>query len=323
MPTDPPFPLRTERLTLRLHDESDLDALLSYYGDPDVARYLLQGPWDEAVGEEMLAKRVARVGLDSPARALSLVVEHEGRVVGDVALWASDATGMVGEIGWAFHPDAAGRGLATEATAAVLALGFERYGMHRVVAQMDARNDASARLCERIGMVREGGSRRDWWSKGEWTDSIVYAALATDAPRDHGDAIVVSAVTLLDADGRWLTVRKRGTSLYMQPGGKPEPGESPEACAVREVREELGLELAPERLELVGVRRTDAANEAGRPLIATVFAHAHLAGSSAPEVIPAAEIDAVRWLDPREPLPDDIAPLLRLLLAERDDHPGP
>lgn len=315
MPADQPFTLRTERLTLRLHEPRDRDALLSYYGDPKVARFLLEGPWDEATTSTKLAERIARTGLDSPARALALVVELEGRVIGDVALWATDETGAKGEIGWVFHPDAEGHGYATEAAAAVLQLAFERYGLHRVEAQMDARNVGSASLCARIGMLREGLRRRDWWSKGEWTDSLMYAALATDQPRDHGDAIVVSAVTLRDAEGRVLTVRKRGTSIFMQPGGKPDPGESPEACALREVREELGLDLDPRRLELTGVYRTAAANETGRPLIATVFSHPHLSAESTPDVAPAAEIEEVRWLDPRERLPDDTAPLLRLLLT--------
>jgi 8-oxo-dGTP pyrophosphatase MutT (NUDIX family) len=202
----------------------------------------------------------------------------------------------------------------------VLRLAFERYGMHRVEAQMDARNVGSASLCSRIGMMSEGLRRRDWWSKGEWTDSLTYAALSTDAPRDHGDAIVVSAVTLRDADGRVLTVRKRGTGLFMQPGGKPDPGESPEACALREVHEELGLTLDPRTLELTGVHRTAAANEAGRPLLATVFAHPHLSSASAPEVTPEAEIEEVRWLDPRRPLPDDIAPLLRSIVTPSVDR---
>ncbi|MCB5991411.1 NUDIX domain-containing protein [Janibacter melonis] len=127
--------------------------------------------------------------------------------------------------------------------------------------------------------------------------------------------MVVSAVTLRDADGQVLTVRKRGTSLFMQPGGKPEPDESAHACAVREVEEELGLRLDPDLLRLVGVHRTAAANEAGQDLLATVFEHPALEGQSAPVVHPAAEIEQVRWLDPREPLPDDLAPLLLLLLG--------
>lgn len=314
---DPFLPLRTERLTLRAHTEGDLDALLSYYSDPEVARFLLDPPWTEEYGREQLASRRDRLGLDTPSRALALVVEHEGRVVGDVALWVSDETGAKGEVGWVFHPDAAGRGLATEAAAALLEIGFGRYGMHRVVAQLDARNAASVRLCERLGMVREGLLRQDWWSKGEWTDSLVYAALASDRPPEAGEAVVVSAVVLTDADGSVLTVRKRGTESFMHPGGKPEPGETPAQCAVREVEEEIGLRLDPERLELVAVHRTAAANEAGRALIASVFRHPLLEGLSRPPVTAAAEIDEVRWVDPAEPLPEAAAPLLRLLVGDQ------
>lgn len=313
---DPLLPIRTERLTLRAHTEGDLDSLLAYYGDPDVARYLLTPPWTAKLAPARLAERVPRTGVDSPSRALAVVVEHEGRAIGDVALWAADAPGAIGEIGWTFHPDAGGRGLATEAAAAILEIAFAHYGMHRVVAQMDSRNTSSAALCERLGMQLETRGREDWWSKGEWSSSLVYAALSSDRPRDVGDAIVVSAVVLTDADGAVLTVRKRGTDSFMQPGGKPEPGEAPAQCALREVEEELGLVLEPELLDLVAVHRTAAANEAGRPLIASVFRHPLLAGESRPQVVPAAEIEEVRWVDPRQPLPSDSAPLLRLVVGE-------
>ncbi|WP_435201140.1 GNAT family N-acetyltransferase [Janibacter sp. GS2] len=315
MTIDSFLPIRTERLTLRAHTEGDLPALLAYYCLPGVARYLLCAPWTQEAGRAHLAQRVDRLGVDTPARSLALVVEHEGRVVGDVVLWATDEAGAKGEIGWAFHPDVAGRGFAAEAASALLEVGFGRYGMHRVVARMDARNGASAALCERLGMRWEATYRQDCWSKGEWTDSFVYASLARDRPRRRGDAIVVSAVVLADADGSVLTVRKRGTTSFMHPGGKPEPDETPAQCALREVEEELGLALDPELLELLAVHRTAAANEAGRPLLATVFRHPHLAGRSRPEVTPAAEIDEVRWADPRHPLPADSAPLLRLLIG--------
>lgn len=323
--SDDLLPIRTERLTLRAHTEGGLEALLSYYADPEVARYLLTPPWTEEYGRKELAKLVERTGLATPSRALALVVEHEGEVVGDVALWATDETGAVGELGWVFHPAAAGKGLASEAAAALLDVAFEHYGMHRVVAQLDPRNTASARLCERLGMRREALHRQSWWSKGEWTDTEVFAALASDRPRDVGDAIVVSAVDLRDAEGRVLTVRKRGTDSFMHPGGKPEPGETPAHCAVREVEEELGLGLDPERLEHVAVHRTAAANEAGRPLIASVFRHPALEGESRPDVIPAAEIEEIRWVDARQPLPEDSAPLLRLVVdtsagGERGDR---
>ena len=105
------------------------------------------------------------------------MVEHAGQVIGDVALWCADDTRQRGEMGWAFRPDVTGHGFATEAVRALVDVAFGHYGMQRVFAQLDARNSASARLCERIGMSREAHLRRDWWSKGEWSDTLVYGLL--------------------------------------------------------------------------------------------------------------------------------------------------
>ena len=119
--------------------------------------------------------------------------------------------------------------------------------------------------------------------------------------------ITVSAVLFERADGRVLTVRKRGTASYMLPGGKPEPGESPIECALREVDEELGIVLTPGDVTSFGEYRTRAANEAGFALEATVF-------RCLQEVEPRlqAELDDLRWVDPRRAIHDDTeAPLNR------------
>lgn len=110
----------------------------------------------------------------------------------------------------------------------------------------------------------------------------------------HGRLITVSAVILDDGTGRWLTVRKRGTAAFMHPGGKPEPGEDARAAAVREVAEELRLALDPDAVEYLGRIDTDAANEPGDALRAEVF-RAPLPG----EPVAAAEIEELRWIDPR------------------------
>ena len=101
-------------------------------------------------------------------------------MIGDVVLWCSDDTRLRAEAGWAFHPDVAGHGYATEAVRAVLDVAFGTYRMQRVFAQLDARNTPSARLCERVGMTREALLRRDWWGKGEWSDTMVYGLLRED-----------------------------------------------------------------------------------------------------------------------------------------------
>ena len=177
LPTPLRLPLVTERLTLRTYREDDLEPTLAYYALPEVARYIPYEPWthDEAV--EQLTKRLRRTGIDEDEKALGLVVEHGGQVIGDVGLWCADDTRQRGEMGWAFRPDATGHGFATEAVHALVDVAFGDYGMQRVLAQLDARNAASARLCERVGMSQEAHLRRDWWGKGEWSDTLVYGLL--------------------------------------------------------------------------------------------------------------------------------------------------
>jgi 8-oxo-dGTP diphosphatase len=117
--------------------------------------------------------------------------------------------------------------------------------------------------------------------------------------------IVVSAVCVFDTAGRLLTVRKRGTSMFMHPGGKPEAGETAAQAAARELAEEVGIVLDPSDLQLMGVWIADAANEAATDIEATVF----LAPGTW-EAHPSAEIAEVRWLELGGGLPQDLAPLL-------------
>lgn len=176
----PALPLTTERLALRLHRAGDEDWLRRIYERPEVVHYLLDPPWTPQLAERRLSERLARTGLESDAGALALVVEHESSPIGDIALWLTDAAHGIAEIGWVLDPDHGGRGYALEAVRRVLDLSIDHCGVHRVTAQMDARNGASARLAERAGMRHEAHLRQDWWSKGEWTDTLVYGLLADD-----------------------------------------------------------------------------------------------------------------------------------------------
>lgn len=119
--------------------------------------------------------------------------------------------------------------------------------------------------------------------------------------------IVVAAVVVQDGGGALLTVRKRGTQRFQLPGGKPEPGETPDRTAVRECHEETGLLLDPLQLRLLGRFVAQAANEAGHQVSSTVYVHPEPVTR---EIHPAAEIEEIRWLDPLGPLPDDLAPML-------------
>ena len=119
--------------------------------------------------------------------------------------------------------------------------------------------------------------------------------------------ITVSAACMFNERGQILLVRKRGTSKFMQPGGKPEPGELPLETVLREIKEELGLDLAPERLQYHGQWTGDAANEAQTALLAHLFSLRHDG-----VLEPHAELEEILWIDPALAMQrEDLAPLLR------------
>ena len=178
----PPVPIGTERLTLRHIVSDDLEAL-RYYQDPEVCRYLPFPPADDSALADRVAKMTKRLAPSEPDEVLALAVVHDGVMIGDVMLrlrTRSDPQSppAVAEIGWAFAPSYAGRGFATEAAAALVALAFGHYPLHRLVAHLDPRNERSAALCERLGMTREAHLRRDWpEADGTWTDNVIYGLL--------------------------------------------------------------------------------------------------------------------------------------------------
>jgi RimJ/RimL family protein N-acetyltransferase len=106
-----------------------------------------------------------------------VVWREAGRVVGEIGLKLVSRQDRQGEIGFVFSPGYQGRGLATEAARAMLALGFGPLGWQRIIGSCDARNLASARLMERIGMRLDARYVCSEYIKGEWTDELVYAIL--------------------------------------------------------------------------------------------------------------------------------------------------
>ena len=125
---------------------------------------------------------------------------------------------------------------------------------------------------------------------------------STSARRIH-----VSAAVIVDDAGRLLLVRKEGTTAFMQPGGKPEPGESPAETLSRELAEELGIHVPVHELRSLGAYTAAAANEPGFLVVADVFA-ADIRSQS-PAV--GAEIAELRWVTRADAEVLEIAPLAR------------
>ncbi|MGY2440586.1 NUDIX hydrolase [Pseudomonas sp. SDO52101_S400] len=121
--------------------------------------------------------------------------------------------------------------------------------------------------------------------------------------------IRIAAALLLNPDGQTLLVRKRGTTAFMQPGGKIEAHELPVHALARELEEELGLVIDTAQATFLGQFSAPAANEPGFVVQAEIFQLTIDA-----EVSPAAEIEEVIWIDPATDGDVVLAPLTRDLI---------
>ena len=176
----PDFPIETERLVLRPFDDGDLEELVSIQSRPEVAEYLYWEPRTRAEVAEQLErlKSMTRIDESSDSLRLAAVRRDTSALVGDYSLRLHSREHKQGEIGYITHPDHQGHGYATEGSVPLMRLGFEVLGLHRIFASCDARNAASARVMERLGMRREAHFRENELVKGAWTDELIYAMLA-------------------------------------------------------------------------------------------------------------------------------------------------
>jgi RimJ/RimL family protein N-acetyltransferase len=178
----PRFPLKTRRLLLRPFRPGDFEAIYAIDRRADVMRYLYWEPRTRDEAHAALDRRLAMTGIDDRSDALRLAVLLAGTdtLIGDFSLGLRNREHHQGEIGFMFHPDHHGQGYATEAGRTVLELGFGSFGLHRIAGSCDARNVASARLMERLGMRLEGSLRETEFVKGVWCDELIYGILADE-----------------------------------------------------------------------------------------------------------------------------------------------
>ncbi len=172
-------PLETERLLLRAFEARYFAAVFDMRSRPEVALYTYWEPQTEAEAREALEKRIGFRALHDEGDVLALAAELKttGEVVGDVILQWLSREHALGEIGFIVHPDHQGRGYAPEMTRPLLRIAFEDVGLHRVIGHAEARNAASARVMEKLGMRREAHLVENEWVKGEWQSGLVYAIL--------------------------------------------------------------------------------------------------------------------------------------------------
>lgn len=171
--------LETGRLSLRGIRAEDIDFVFEGLSDPRVtAFYAVAFPTLEATREQMdwydeIWRR--RSGL-----WWAICRRDTGEPVGAIGFNNCEAGHRRAELGYWLLPRFWGRGYASEALQAVLAVAFDALRLHRVEAHVEGGNDASCRMLERHGFTHEGTLREYELKDGEYIDLLVYARLETD-----------------------------------------------------------------------------------------------------------------------------------------------
>jgi 8-oxo-dGTP diphosphatase len=259
MPDAPPFaPLQAGEVTLRPLRAGDAAALHRLINDWDVAKNLsrVPFPYPRDLADEWIATTHR---LLAEGRAFHLAIERDGGLIGGIGLTLAE-DGATAELGyWIGRPYwRQGAGLAAAARLSRWALANLGIGAVTAAALLD--NAASRAVLARAGFRETGRGERRFESRGRDMPVALFEltreALAAAAPPPEPAAapagarlVLVAACALIDPDGRVLLARrpegKPLAGLWEFPGGKVAPGETPEAALIRELAEELGIEVQP------------------------------------------------------------------------------
>jgi 8-oxo-dGTP diphosphatase len=257
-PPDVFAPLATERLILRPLVAEDAEALHRLVNDWEVTRNLavVPFPYPRELADEWIqsTRRSLAEGSGYQLAITGREGEHE-IMVGVVGLRV-DAEQRCGRLGYWVGRRFWGHGVATEAAGRLARWALANLDLDRLEAGVITDNAASGAVLRRIGFrqtgeaietfLARGGEHAVWRFEATRDDIFGHAEPA----REDGTKpmLLVAACALIDADGRVLLARrpegKKMAGLWEFPGGKLHPGETPEAALIRELKEELGIDVS-------------------------------------------------------------------------------
>ena len=191
MPADLPSLFDFSRLTLdtpRLHlrplQPADAPAVFALHADARAMRHWSTPPWTDPAQADALIADDQRGLPQGDWLRLALVQRGDGGTTGPVIglcnLFAFHLASRRAELGYLLHPDHWRQGLMHEALCALLDHGFGVLGLHRLEADIDPANAASARALQRLGFRQEGLLRERWIVGGQVSDSALYGLLDRD-----------------------------------------------------------------------------------------------------------------------------------------------
>ncbi len=176
MPSFEHLHLHTERLSLRPLRADDAQAMFELFSDTEVVRYW-GAPWTGIeAAHDFIAQETAAMHGGKHIR-LAIELKEGGQFIGVCNLFNIVAQSRRAEVGYCLARKAWRQGYISEALTALLGHAFSDMELNRIEADIDPRNEASAKSLERLGFTREGYLPERWIVNGASSDSVLYGQL--------------------------------------------------------------------------------------------------------------------------------------------------
>jgi RimJ/RimL family protein N-acetyltransferase len=172
-----PVVIPTKSLLLRFLSEADLPALYAIFSDPEVMRYWSYPPWTDRSQAQQWLINIQEGYRTGSALQLGIERRADHALVGACTLFQFHVASRRAEIGYALGRPYWGAGYMQEALQALLQYAFQTLDLNRLEADIDPRNQASARTLERLGFQKEGHLRERWIVNEEISDTWLYGLL--------------------------------------------------------------------------------------------------------------------------------------------------
>ncbi len=172
------FPnILTERLQLRQLKSEDAEALFPLRKDPVVMKYIARPLTKEIEEVHKLIDVINQRYYSNEGITWAITLVDNPTLIGTIGFWRIESENHRAEIGYLLDPAFHGKGIMHEAMKVVLDYGFSTLKLHSVEANIDKDNEASMKLVERCGFVKEAHFKENYYFEGQFLDSVIYSLL--------------------------------------------------------------------------------------------------------------------------------------------------
>ncbi len=176
-----PFPeINTIRLRIRQTEASDIEAIFRLRSDALAMRYIDKPLAKSREDVRELMQRMQDGVKDNTGISWVIELRETKEMIGQIGFWRIDKDNHRGEVGYMLLPEYFGMGIGSEAIQAVLEHGFGNINFHSVEAKVNPANEASIRLLEKHGFIKEAYFRENYYYDGKFLDTAIYSLLVTD-----------------------------------------------------------------------------------------------------------------------------------------------